>query len=147
MTHEPFSYRDDANVPEFDDSGPLFVFDNICALCSGGSAFLMRRASASHIRFTSAQGTLGQALYGHYGIELDESYLFLRDGRAFIKDEGYFQLAQELGGLWRLVAIFRLVPAPLRRAAYNMIARNRYRWFGKVPACSLLTEEQKSRLL
>ena len=60
------SYRDDPAVPTFDDSRPLFVFDGVCVLCSGGASWLMRHDKRALVNFTPAQETLGQALYTHY---------------------------------------------------------------------------------
>ena len=142
-----YSYRADPQVPSFDDSQPLFVFDGICVLCSGGASWIMRHDSAARIVFTPAQGPLGQALYRHYGLALDDTYLFLADGRAYGLSEGYFQVARVLGGAWRLVAVLRLIPRTLRDAVYRVVARNRYRWFGTAEHCALLTPEQRTRLL
>ena len=147
MTRRLYSYRDDPDIPPFDDSSPLFVFDNICVLCSGGVNFLMKQDRKGAIAFTSAQDPVGSALYRHYGMSIDDTYLFLADGRAYGMSEGYFQLARRLGGKWRLSLVFRLVPRPIRDAIYRMIARNRYRWFGKTQACALLTPEHRARLL
>jgi predicted DCC family thiol-disulfide oxidoreductase YuxK len=52
-----------------------------------------------------------------------------------------------MGGWFRVLKALRLLPRPLRDWVYDIVARNRYRWFGKVEACALLTPEQKSRLL
>jgi predicted DCC family thiol-disulfide oxidoreductase YuxK len=78
---------------------------------------------------------------------MDETYLLLRDGRVFTKSEGYLQLFDAMGGWFRVLKALRLLPRPLRDWVYDIVARNRYRWFGKVEACALLTPEQKSRLL
>lgn len=147
MSRAPFSFRDDPQVPSFDDSKPLFVFDHVCVLCSGGAALLMKLKRAGNVNFTSAQGPLGSALYRHYGIEMDETYLLVTGGEAFARDAGYFRLAQVMGGPWRSMSVLRIVPAPLRRRAYDLIARNRYAWFGKTEACALLTPDQRERLL
>lgn len=144
---KPYSYRVDPEVPAFDDSRPLFVFDEVCVLCSGGAAWLMRHDREARIAFTPATGPIGAGLYRHYGLELGNTYLLVMDGCAFGLSEGYFRLAAFLGGWWRLAAIFRAVPGPLRDWAYRLLARNRYRWFGKAEACALLTAEQRSRLL
>ena len=143
----PYGYRDDPAVPRFDDSRPLFVFDGTCVLCSGGASWIMRADRKAKIAFTPAAGDLGAALYRHYGLELDDTYLFVVRGEAFGLSEGYFRLARELGGIWRLLAVLRIFPRPLRDAVYRLIARNRYRWFGKTEACALLSEDQRSRLL
>lgn len=147
MKREPYSYRSDPSVPAFDDSRPLFVFDDVCVLCSSGAAWLMRHDRARKIAFTSAQGDIGQALYRHCGLEMDATYLFLANGRASTMSAGYFALARELGGWWRLAQIGRIVPRFLADALYGLIARNRYRWFGRTEACALLTDDQRARLL
>ncbi|MEP3051577.1 MAG: DCC1-like thiol-disulfide oxidoreductase family protein [Erythrobacter sp.] len=147
MKMPPYSYRDDPRVPDFDDTKPLFIFDNVCVLCSSGVSFIMKHDKASNITFTCAQEELGQALCSHYNIDWDESYLFIRNGRAHIKSNGYFEVARALGGIWNLGLIFQIVPRFARDWAYDLIARNRYRWFGKTQACALLTPDQRARLL
>ena len=142
-----YSYRQDPAVPVFDDSRPLFVFDGTCVLCSGGASWIMRRDRRNRIAFAPAEGELGQALYRHYGMAVDDTYLFLARGHAYGMSEGYFRVARELGGIWRVAALLRLVPRPLRDAAYRLVARNRYRWFGRAGSCELLTTEQRARLL
>ena len=148
MIRKPYSYRDDPDVPEFDDSRPLFIFDHFCVLCSGGASFIMRFDKKGKVAFTSAQEPLGQALCDHYGLDWDESYLFIRNGQPFIKSTGYFEVARALGGIWRVGLIFQIIPQALRDRIYDLVARNRYKWFGKTDvACKLLTEDQRRRLL
>lgn len=147
LSSVPFSYRSDPAVPPFDDSRPVFVFDGSCVLCSGGASWIMRRDHKCRIAFTPAAGDLGAALYHHYGLAIDDTYLFLASGRAYGLSEGYFRVADEMGGAWRLLNLFRIVPRPIRDRAYRLIAGNRYRWFGKTEACALLTAEQRARLI
>ncbi|MGE0178286.1 MAG: thiol-disulfide oxidoreductase DCC family protein [Sphingomonas sp.] len=141
-----FSYRDDPAVPAFEDA-PLFVFDGVCVLCSGSAGFIMRHDEEGKARMTSAQGALGEALYRHYGLALDDSYLFIREGRAFTKSAGYLELLAVLGGWWRLLRALGVLPERWRDWAYDRLAANRYRWFGKTEYCALLTPEQRSRLI
>jgi predicted DCC family thiol-disulfide oxidoreductase YuxK len=147
VSAEPYSYRRDPDVPAFDDSRPLFVFDGTCALCSGGASWLMRLDRAAHIAFTTTESPVGAALYRHFGADRDGTYLFLVAGRAYGLSEGYFRLCEELGGPWRLLKALRLVPRPVRDGVYRLVARNRYRWFGRRGHCALLTPEQCERLL
>ena len=107
----------------------------------------MKHDRAGKIAFTSAQRSLGQALYRHYGLEMDETYLFLARGRASTMSAGYFAVARELGGWWRLAEIARIAPRFILDALYRLVARNRYRWFGKTEACALLSQEQRAKLL
>jgi len=147
LSHNAFSYRDDPSVPAFDDSTPLFVFDGKCVLCSGGAAFVMRRDREGRVNMASAQSALGQALYRHFGLALDDTYIFIADGRAFTKSAGYFALFARLGGWWRLLQAARILPERLSDWLYDRLAANRYRWFGKTEMCALLTPDQRRRLI
>src|SRR5260370_17192090 len=97
VSAKPCSYRSDPAVPAFDDSRALFVFDGVCVLCSGGASWLMRFDRRPKVNFTSMQGALGQALYRHYGVDPNESYLLIIDGRAFTASPGYLELCALLG--------------------------------------------------
>ncbi|MEM9086311.1 MAG: DCC1-like thiol-disulfide oxidoreductase family protein [Pseudomonadota bacterium] len=143
-----FSYRDDPSVPDFDVSRSLFVFDHHCVLCSGGVGFIMKHDKCANIAFTSAQEGLGEALCRHYRLDWDESYLFIHEGRPYIKSTGYFEVARAMGGAWHLARVFQIIPRSIRDWAYDLVARNRYKWFGKTEeACALLTPDQRARLI
>jgi predicted DCC family thiol-disulfide oxidoreductase YuxK len=142
-----YSYRDDPAVPAFDDAKALFVFDGVCVLCSGGSGWIMRRDKAGKVNFASMQSPLGQALYRHFGVPPDDSYLFVAQGRAYTASRGYLEMCRLLGGVWHAARIAAIVPERLRDWVYAAVARNRYRWFGKAEYCGLLTPEQRARLL
>jgi predicted DCC family thiol-disulfide oxidoreductase YuxK len=142
-----YSYRDDPRVPTFDDGHALFVFDGTCVLCSGGAAFLMRHDPRARVRFTPVRSALGQALYAHYGVDWNSTYLLIVDGRAYTASAGYLRLCRLLGGWWRALLIGAVIPEGWRDAAYRLVARNRYRWFGTADHCALLSAEQRARLL
>lgn len=146
LAGKPWSWRDDPAVPDFGER-PLFVFDGVCVLCSGGAAFIMRHDRDSRVDMASAQCALGSALYRHYGLAMDDTYLFLRDGRAFTKSAGYLELFPVLGGWWRLLRAMQVLPETFRDWLYDRVAANRYRWFGKADYCALLTGEQRTRLI
>ena len=142
-----FSYRDDQAIPVFDDRKSLFVFDGVCVLCSTGASWLMRHDLNQQINFAPAQQALGQALYAHYGIDMNETYLILINGSAYTKSRGYIELFRVLGSWWHLLRVTALIPERRRDWFYLLIAQNRYRWFGKADYCALLTPEQRKRLL
>jgi predicted DCC family thiol-disulfide oxidoreductase YuxK len=143
----PFAYRNDPAVPAFDDSRGLFIFDGVCVLCTTGTRWLMNHDRKGQCHFTSAQSELGRSLYHHYKIDMDGTYLLIVNGRAYTASRGYIELCGLLGGWWKILRIGLLIPEPLRDWCYALIAKNRYRWFGKTEYCTLLTPEQRARLL
>ncbi len=78
---------------------------------------------------------------------MDDSYLLLANGRAFTASRGYLELCRILGGWWHIFRVAAIIPERPRDWLYGLIARNRYRWFGKAEYCELLTAAQRSRLL
>lgn len=135
----PFSYRDDPQVPAFADDRPIIVFDGKCLLCSGFVQFVLRHDRRALFRFVTAQSALGQALYRHYGLAaVDyETYLLLADGEMHVKSNGSLRIFAALRLPVSLLAVGRLVPRPLRDSLYDLVARNRLRWFGTNDVCML----------
>ena len=126
---------------------PIFVFDGYCVLCSTGSSFIMRHDPQGKVRFLSAQSELGKAVYAHFGLPIDASYLLITPEGTLTKTTGFFVLADILGGWFRLGKIFRLVPRAVRDRVYDWVATNRYRLFGKSEQCALLTSDQRALLV
>ena len=146
-TQAPYSYRADAAVPPFPDDRPLFIFDGVCVLCSGGAAWLMRHDRQRRFRLTTAQSPLGKALYAHYGIDWNETYLLVSGGAPYSKSSGYLHMCRVVGGWWRLCLVFELIPRAVRDWGYDLVARNRYRWFGKAGYCELIPDDLKPTLV
>lgn len=126
---------------------PLFIFDGVCVLCSTGVAWLMRRNRAGRIQFLSAQSDLGQAIYRHLGMELGDSYVLIDSAGTHTRTDGFFRVADALGGAWKLGKVFRLIPRPIRDFFYDRLANNRYRLFGTSDHCALLSPAARSRLV
>jgi predicted DCC family thiol-disulfide oxidoreductase YuxK len=109
--------------------------------------WLIRRDPAGRFRFATAQSPLGRAIYAHYGIDMQETYLLLDEGRVYAKSDGNLRIAPSLGDFYRaLAALARLIPRGLRDAVYDVVARHRYRWFGKTDYCALIPAELKERV-
>ena len=126
---------------------PIFVFDGECVLCSRGVRFLMKHDRQGRLAFTASTSPVGRAFYERHGIDPDETYLLVEGDRAWTKSNGYLRLANLLGWPWRLLRVGLLIPRPLRDVAYDLVARNRYRWFGRTRHCALLAPEERARLI
>jgi len=145
----PYSYRTDPDVPSFPDDKPIIIFDGHCVLCSRFARMVLRRDKAGRFRLLPAQSPLGEALYRHYGLPTPqyETNILLEDGQAWFKSEGSIRMLRRLGFPWSLAPVFRLLPPPVRDAAYGLVARNRLRWFGRREACYLAEPGQEDRFL
>jgi predicted DCC family thiol-disulfide oxidoreductase YuxK len=127
----------------------IVVFDGVCVLCSGWVRFLLARDYAERYRFAAMQSQAGRGLLAQYGLDPDDpvSFLLLEDGRAHTDSGAILRILTRLGGLWRLMALFYVVPAVLRDAAYRFVARRRYRWFGKRESCFVPTPDTADRFI
>lgn len=131
------------------ESHATIVFDGVCVLCNGWVGFLLRHDRKARYRFAAMQGEHGRALLLAHGLDADDpaSFLFIDDGRASTDSAAILQVLSGLGGAWRLSALLRIVPAALRDPLYRLIARNRYRWFGRRPHCLLPAPQDLWRFL
>ncbi|MFM9939144.1 MAG: thiol-disulfide oxidoreductase DCC family protein [Hyphomicrobiaceae bacterium] len=145
----PYSYRADAAVPAFADDRPLIVFDGVCVLCSGFARFVARHDRHRQFQFTAAQSRLGQALFRHYGLDPVnyETNLLVEDGRAFGKLDAFAAIMQRLGGAGRLAGVVRVLPRGLSDWAYDRIAQNRYRLFGRSATCVMPDATWRDRVI
>ena len=142
-----YSYRSDPAVPSFPDDKPLFIFDGICVLCSTGCAWMMRRDKQDQLRFTTTAEPVGKALFNHYGVDVDATYMLIDRGQMYIKSDGYLHMLNHLGGGWKLLKIFYLMPHPIRDFFYDILNRYRYRWFGTSDYCALIPDDFRKKLL
>jgi len=127
----------------------LVLFDGVCNFCSFWVRFLIRRDPAKQFRFAALQSAAGQAGLRRLGLPTDAltTMVVIEGERAYTKSAAALRLARRLGGLWPLLGVFRVVPAPLLDAAYEFVARHRYRWFGQQADCLVPTPDVRERFL
>jgi predicted DCC family thiol-disulfide oxidoreductase YuxK len=116
----------------------LILYDGDCVLCSNWFRFVAQRDAQGKFLFTAIQSPYGRALAIRHGIDPDnpQSNAVLIDGRVNLRSDSAIAAISQLPG-YGWVRMFRAVPKPLRDAAYSMIARNRYAWFGRNETCWL----------
>lgn len=128
----------------------IIVFDGVCVLCNGWVRFLLRHDRRDRFRFASMQSESGRRLLQDHGLDPDDpaSFLLIDIDGAWEDSLAISRVLRGLGGLWRVPALaIVLVPRPLRDRAYRLIARNRYRWFGRKDACLIPGPEHAGRFL
>ncbi len=127
----------------------IVLFDGVCNLCNGAVDFIIRRDRQQKFLFASLQSAQGQQLLNHFQLPAKqyESMVLLKKGKLYQRSSAALEIARELPGGWPLLHHFMVVPAKLRDAVYNFIARNRYSFFGKSETCRLPTPEERTRFL
>ena len=127
----------------------IVLFDGVCNLCNGSVQFLLRRDRRRRFRFAALQSAAGQALLEEYGLptQILPTIVVLEGGRARVRSDAALHLARRLPWPWPALAVFRILPRPLRDALYDFVARHRYRWFGRTESCMLPTPDVADRFL
>lgn len=137
---------------------PILFFDGVCGLCNRFVDFMLKADSRSRFRYAPLQGETARRLLGMEGeagghkpgdpqAGDPRSFVFLEKD-AFNEQSNAVLLAlSRLGGAWRLIAVLYVFPRPVRDFVYRIVARNRYRWFGRRDACRLPAPEERDRFL
>ncbi|HEX8657858.1 MAG TPA: thiol-disulfide oxidoreductase DCC family protein [Hymenobacter sp.] len=129
------------------------LFDGVCNLCNGFVQFVIRHDPQGRFRFAALQSEAAQSLLSAHGLTPaaqaaePESVLLLKDGRLYSHSTAVLHIARTLGGGWQLARVGWVLPRSWRDALYRLVARNRYRWFGRRESCMLPTPALKARFL
>ena len=125
------------------------LFDGYCNLCSGAVQFILKHERSSTLRFSSLQSETGNRLIAEYGIDsvTIDSIIFIEKDRAYIKSDAAIKIASHLKSPWSIIAHTGFMPKGIRDFFYDMVAKNRYRLFGKKDECWLPRREWNERFV
>lgn len=128
---------------------PVVLFDGECNFCDASVNFILDHNSRKDLYFASLQSDYGQQILKkfHLPAKTFSTLLFVEEGKYYTRSTAALKIASRLDGVWKLLVIFRIIPQFIRDFAYNILARNRYKWFGKKDHCRLPTPEIRSRFL
>lgn len=124
----------------------IVFFDGYCNLCNGSVNLLMKLDRNRKFLYASLQGETAKQIPEIQAAGI-ESVIYFRSGEVHYRSEALLQIAKDLGGGFKLLLIFKLLPLKLRDGIYNWIANNRYKWFGKKDNCRLPNDDEKSLFL
>lgn len=129
-------------------AGAVLFYDGVCALCNGAVRYVLAHDREGAIRFAPLQGpTAAAALAAHPGArDADSLVLLLPDGTVLLRSDAVIWLLRALGRS-RTAAALALAPREARDLAYRLVARVRYRLFGRYDACPLPPPDARSRFL
>ncbi|WOH81929.1 thiol-disulfide oxidoreductase DCC family protein [Bradyrhizobium sp. BEA-2-5] len=126
----------------------VILFDGVCIFCSRWVRFVIARDTARRFRFTPIQSGYGTRLAKTFGIDPDDpdTNAVVHGGIAYMKSDAALTVLSHLPG-WRWTRTLFAVPKPLRDAVYSLIARNRYKTFGKYETCFVPDADMRARVL
>lgn len=127
----------------------MIVFDGVCTLCSRWVRFVILRDARARFRFAPLQTPAGAALLQRHGIDPHDvrTFLLVKAGRAYLRSDAVIEIARDLGAGWSWLRALHLVPRTWRDALYDLLARHRYRWFGRQQHCMTPDEGMRARFL
>ena len=127
----------------------IILFDGVCNLCDSSVQFIIKHDKKDVFRFVALQSDLGIEICNYIGVDrkIDSIILYNSGVAYYCKSSAVLEIGDELGGIYSLVSIFKILPEKLRNYIYDYIAKNRYKWYGKKESCMIPTPELKAKFL
>ena len=125
----------------------IIFFDGVCGLCDGFVDFIIKIDKEKKFIFSPLQSDFARLnLSQEYTDDL-KTLVFMKDGKLYIKSWAIIHILLEIGGIWKIALIGKLFPRFLLDSLYDLVAKYRYKTFGKKKNCRLPTPEEKSRFV
>jgi predicted DCC family thiol-disulfide oxidoreductase YuxK len=127
----------------------IILFDGVCNLCNGAVNFVIKRDPGNVFKFAPLQEKQGALLLKTHAIDIQklESIVLIENEKVYIKSSAALRITKKLSGLWPLLFVLLIIPSFIRDGIYDIIAKNRYKWFGKKEQCMIPTPGLKKKFL
>lgn len=127
----------------------LVLFDGYCNLCSWSVQFILKRDSKDYFRFASLQSEIANQFFKDYNIPKGfyQSIVLIEKNAVYFKSDAALRIAHKLKGLWPVLYSFKITPKAFRDYIYTIIAKNRFKWFGKKEICYVPNEKYLVKFL
>lgn len=134
---------------EKDSGSYILLFDGVCNLCTGIVKFILKNDKKEVFRFAALQSQSGQALLKQFDLPVADfdTFVLIIGDKYYTKSTAVLHVLKALGGLWEILYVYIVFPESMRDLLYDMVARTRYRIFGKKETCLVPSPEIKDRFL
>ncbi len=131
------------------NSRHIVIFDGVCKFCCGAVNFIIRRDPNALFAFTPMQSESGKRLIEQHNATMVgvDTFLLIKNGQCYERTDAALEISRDLTGLWFLFRIFQVLPRSFRDYFYNLLARNRYKLFGRLNECVIPAPEVRSRFI
>lgn len=146
---EKSSGADKSLEPLLEAHKAILAFDGSCSLCNRTVRFILRWERESKLSFLALQSGMGSQITAHFfkGSVAPDSIILIQNKKVFVKSEAALRIAALMGGVFRFLLVFQVLPVAWRDAAYDWVARNRKRWFGSSAYCGLHEKIDQKRFI
>lgn len=127
----------------------IILFDGVCNFCNSSVNFIIDKDKRDVFRFASLQSDFGQKRLKEFKLPTDSfsTLILLSKGKCFTRSTAALRIAKELSFPYNLSFAFIIVPPFFRNLFYDIVSRNRYRWFGKKDACRIPSPEERAKFI
>lgn len=126
----------------------IVLFDGECNFCSSSVQFIIKRDRKGYFKFASLQSDVGIKLKRQYhAAENLDSIVLIDSDKIYYKSDAALRICRNLDGIWKIFSVLIIIPRSLRDILYDLIAKNRYKWFGKKEQCMIPNQEMRDRFL
>lgn len=131
------------------DSKFIILFDGVCNLCNSSVNFIIERDGKNKFKFAALQSYFGLDTLKKLNLPSEnlKTLILIEEDKYYTKTTAALRIAKHLRGLWKLFYVFIIVPPIIRNIFYYILAKYRYKWFGKRETCRVPTEEEKEKFL
>ncbi|MFC4320489.1 thiol-disulfide oxidoreductase DCC family protein [Litchfieldia salsa] len=124
------------------------LYDGTCNFCNTSVQFIINRDPKSSFLFASLQGKTGKEMLKKYKIKEEiDSIVLIVDEQAYTKSDAVLRICSDLTSPWKYMSVLQALPRFMRDTVYELIAKNRYRWFGKQESCMIPKPDVRKRFL
>ena len=118
---------------------PIILFDGICNLCDSSVNFILKRDKKSLFRFVTLQSEEGEKIIATHKIPPEsDSVILVQNNTVFIESDAAIEICRKLPTPWKWLSITKKLPKKWPDKLYRLIAKNRYKWFGKRDSCRVV---------
>lgn len=130
-------------------SQPVLLFDGVCNLCNHTVQTIIKMDPSGKIHFAALQSEIGQTFLKQFNLAVTDfdTVILVQNEKAYTRSDAALHVLKNIGGLWSVFFIFKIIPKPIRDFFYNIIAKNRYKWWGKQESCMMPRPDLKERFL
>lgn len=147
------SRQSEAAIQEANLEQGLVLFDGVCHLCQAGVRWVMHRDTQERFVFASLQDPGVQRVLASYGCEVAiegelTTMVVIAGQKALTHSDAALAVARGLPGLWSPCArIGGWLPKWLRDGVYRLVAKHRYRLFGRSDVCWIPDASAANRMV